>query len=80
MESTRTGVDGISPPAVASVLSTHMYRVIKESKQVGRTCKSLEAAEAAVQRQYGKSLNGSGAGRIDIVDADDNIIRVFYVN
>lgn len=56
-----------------------MFKVVREDKQVGRTYKTLQAAENAVQRQFGKSINDVGPGRVDIVAEDGNIIRVFYV-
>ncbi len=57
-----------------------MFRVMRDDAQVGRTCKSLDAAENAVKRQFSKSFNDVGPGRIDIVDDDGNVLRVYYVN
>jgi hypothetical protein len=56
-----------------------MFRILENGVQTGRSYKSLTAAEAAVQRKYGAAMNGTGPGRVDIVDERDHIIRVFYV-
>lgn len=56
------------------------YRVLNGTKQVGRTTKSLDAAEHIVQTKFGKSISSTGKSAIHIVDDEGSIIRVFYVD
>jgi len=41
--------------------------------------KTLEAAERKVEEKYKGRISVSGADRVDIVDRDGNVIRMFHV-